>query len=104
VTTVDSAQAALDAVLVDRPDVLVADIGMPGMDGFEMIRRLRASADPDVRRIPAAALTAYARSQDRTRALQAGFQMHLAKPVDPSELVAAVVSLPRSHRDASLSS
>jgi CheY-like chemotaxis protein len=78
-----------------RPDVLVVDLGMPQMDGFEFIGRLRQSADASVRDTPAAALTAFARSEDRTRALQVGFEMHLAKPVDPGELVASVATLVR---------
>jgi PAS domain S-box-containing protein len=75
------------------PDVLVSDIGMPEMDGFEMLRRVRAQLEPDGRRIAAVALTAFARSEDRIRALQAGFLMHLAKPVEPSELIATVASV-----------
>jgi len=63
------------------------------MDGFELIRRIRSSIDPAIQQIPAAALTAFARSEDRTRALRSGFQMHLAKPVDPGELVASVATL-----------
>ena len=69
--------------------------GMPQMDGFEFIARIRGSADPAVRDTPAAALTAFARSDDRTKALQSGFEMHLAKPVDPGELVASVATLVR---------
>ena len=68
---------------------------MPEMDGFELIARVRASTDPEVRDLPAAALTAFARSEDRTRALRSGFEMHLAKPVDPGELVASVATLVR---------
>jgi len=65
---------------------------MPHVDGFEFITRIRASANSDIRDIPAAALTAFARSDDRTKALESGFEMHLAKPVDPGELVASVGS------------
>ena len=71
---------------------------MPDTDGYELIRQLRALPDPGVRNIPAAALTAFARSEDRTRALQSGFEMHLAKPVDPGELVASVATLVRRSR------
>ena len=78
-----------------KPDVLIVDLGMPEMDGFEFISRIRASANTDIRDIPAAALTAFARSEDRTKALQSGFEMHLAKPVDPGELVASVATLVR---------
>ena len=82
----------------ERPDVLIVDVGMPGMDGYDFIRRLRSSAEPSVRDVPAAALTAFARAEDRTRALQSGFEMHLAKPVDPGELVASVATLVRRAR------
>jgi CheY-like chemotaxis protein len=88
-----SGPAALSILTRERADVLLADIGMPGMDGFSLIAKIRASADPAIREMPAAALTAYARSEDRVRALKSGFQMHLAKPIDPTELVAAVLSL-----------
>jgi CheY-like chemotaxis protein len=101
VTTVSSAAAALDCINEVRPHALIADLGMPQMDGFELIARIRASADAAVREVPAAALTAFARSEDRTRALRAGFEMHLAKPVDPGELVASVSTLVRRTRRAS---
>jgi CheY-like chemotaxis protein len=65
------------------------------MDGFELIRRIRQWPERSIREMPAAALTAYARSEDRQRALRSGFQMHLAKPIDPDGLVAAVVVLAR---------
>lgn len=84
-----------------RPDVIIADIGMPEIDGHELIRRVRAHADPRVREIPAASLTAFARSEDRTRAMQNGFEMHLAKPVDPAELVAFLATLVRRSRTRS---
>lgn len=77
----------------DEDDALVVDLGMPEMDGFEFIARVRALDDAAVRDTPAAALTAFARSEDRTKALQSGFEMHLAKPVDPGELVASVATL-----------
>ena len=95
VTTLDSPAAALERLASIKPDVLVVDLGMPDMDGFELISRIRASAPPDVRNVPAAALTAFARSEDRTKALRSGFEMHLAKPVDPGELVASIVTLVR---------
>jgi len=97
VTTVASAAAALERLEADRPNVLVADLGLPVMDGFDLINRVRASRDPRLRHIPATALTAYARSEDRARALRSGFEMHLAKPIDPAELVAAVAALARRH-------
>ena len=100
VTTATSAAGVLRALETVRPDVILADIGMPDMDGHELIKRIRALPDPEVRDIPAAALTAFARSEDRTKALQSGFEMHLAKPVDPVELVAAVATLVRRRRTA----
>ena len=98
VSTASSAAMALEAASEGHPDVILADIGMPGTDGYELIRQIRTSADLGLRNIPAAALTAFARSEDRTRALQSGFEMHLAKPVDPGELVASVATLVRRSR------
>jgi len=98
VSTATSAAAAIDAIAKIKPDVVVADIGMPEMDGHEMIRKIRTLPDSEVANIPAAALTAFARSEDRTKALQSGFEMHLAKPVDPAELVASVATLVRRYR------
>ncbi len=98
VSTFSSPAAALESLATDIPDALVIDIGMPEMDGFELIERIRNSADARVRDVPAAALTAFARSEDRTKALRSGFEMHLAKPVDPGELVASVVTLVRRAR------
>ena len=77
----------------DRPDVLVSDIGMPDVDGYELLRRVRALGPTPGGRLPAIALTAFARSEDRTRALRAGFLVHVSKPVEPSELVATVASV-----------
>jgi PAS domain S-box-containing protein len=96
VATADSGQQALEAMERATPDVLLADLGMPTMTGFELIDRVRRSDSAEIRKIPAAALTAYARSEDRTRALRSGFQMHLAKPIDPSELMAAMAALART--------
>lgn len=95
VTGVDSASDALETLKAFRPDVIIADIGMPQIDGFEFIARLRQSPDPAVREVPAAALTAFARSEDRAKALRSGFQIHLAKPIDPAELMAAIAALAR---------
>jgi len=95
VTTVGAPLAALDRIAEVKPHVLVIDLGMPEIDGFQLISRIRQSADPAIRSVPAAALTAFARSEDRTKALQSGFEMHLAKPVDPGELVASVATLAR---------
>jgi CheY-like chemotaxis protein len=98
VTTAASAAEALGLLESSPPDVLVADIGMPEMDGFDFIRHVRTLPARAAAQVPAAALTAFARSEDRTKALQAGFEMHLAKPVDPGELVASVATLARRHR------
>jgi PAS domain S-box-containing protein len=95
VTTLNSAAVAVERIAEVRPHVLVIDLGMPEVDGFELIRRIRSSPNPAVRNVPAAALTAFARSEDRTKALRSGFEMHLAKPVDPGELVASVATLAR---------
>ncbi len=95
VVSLSSPAVALERIAEVKPQVLVIDLGMPEMDGFELISRIRKSKDPAVRSIPAAALTAFARSEDRTKALRSGFEMHLAKPVDPGELVASVATLAR---------
>jgi signal transduction histidine kinase/ActR/RegA family two-component response regulator len=87
-----SAASALDSLLKHRPDIIISDIEMPGEDGYSLIRRIRSNGGA-ARNVPAIALTAYARTADRVRALGAGFQMHIPKPVEPSELVAAVKSL-----------
>ena len=93
VRTARSAEDALRAMDTAPPQVLVTDLGMPHVDGFMLLDRVRAHPNPLVRRVPAAALTAYARSEDRVKALRAGFQIHLSKPIDPTELLAAVASL-----------
>jgi CheY-like chemotaxis protein len=74
-------------------DVLVSDIGMPGEDGYALMRRVRAMEPDKNGDIPAVALTAYARGEDRIKAIRAGFHVHAAKPVDPGELIAAVANL-----------
>jgi CheY-like chemotaxis protein len=93
VTAVDNAADAIVAFLGDKPDVIVSDIGLPGEDGYALIRRLRALEGHGGVSTPAAALTALVRSDDRTRALLAGFQTHIGKPVNPLELVVVVASL-----------
>jgi len=75
-----------------EPDVLISDIGMPGMDGYQFMKRMRAS-EPKNRRIPALALTAFARPDDRKHAILAGYQAHLAKPFDFAELAIVVAGL-----------
>lgn len=88
-----SASEALELIQTYHPDVLVSDIGMPGEDGYSLIRRLRALPPEQGGSIPALALTAYARSEDRVQVLRGGFQMHAIKPVEPAELLAMVASL-----------
>ena len=95
VATFASPVEALSRLPALNAHALVVDLGMPDMNGFEFIRRVRSSSDPAVRQLPAAALTAFARSEDRTKALRSGFEMHLSKPVDPGELVASVLTLVR---------
>lgn len=93
VTVVDSAAAALKAMPALHPDVLISDIGMPEMDGYMLIKRIRALDADSGGQVPAIALTAFTRAEDRNRALGAGFQKHIAKPVEPGDLVLAVADL-----------
>jgi PAS domain S-box-containing protein len=93
VLTADGADAAFETLVAARPDVLLADIEMPYQDGYTLIRRVRALSPASGGATPAAALTAYAGAHDRVRALQAGFQMHLAKPIDTSELAIVIAGL-----------
>jgi CheY-like chemotaxis protein len=92
VTVAGSAAEALAAWRRDSPDVLLSDIAMPGEDGYSLIRKIVASR-PDAHPVPAAAVTAYATSEDRRRALEAGYRDHLSKPVDPGALIATVARL-----------
>lgn len=93
VTTAGSANEGLSKLNAEVPDVLITDLGMPQLDGFGFIDRVRRHSNRRVRDLPAAALTAYARSEDRMKALRAGFQIHLAKPIDPAELVTTIAAL-----------
>jgi CheY-like chemotaxis protein len=88
-----SGEEALAMIETFRPSLIVTDIGMPGMDGYELLRHIRALGKDRGGHVPAIALTAFARSEDRTRALRAGFLVHVAKPVEPAELVATVASV-----------
>jgi CheY-like chemotaxis protein len=88
-----SAREAFDALRADRPDVLISDLGMPEVDGFELIGWVRALPRESGGQLPAIALTAFARPEDRLKALEAGFSTHISKPVEPGELIAAVASV-----------
>jgi CheY-like chemotaxis protein len=89
----DSAERAMHLITSERPDILVSDIGMPRQDGYDLIRAIRALPPNAGGKTRAIALTAFARSEDRTRAMMAGYQVHLSKPVEPRELIATVASL-----------
>ena len=91
---------ALSQLAQQHVSLVLSDLRMPKMDGFELIAHVRASTNLEVREVPAAALTAFARSEDRVKALRSGFEMHIAKPVDPAELVASVARLARRMRSA----
>ena len=93
VRSVGSASEAMDLLRENAPDVLLSDIAMPGEDGYALIRQVRALTVENGGRIPAAALTAYATLEDRRKALLAGYNEHIPKPVDPSRLIAAVAAL-----------
>ncbi|HEY8507035.1 MAG TPA: response regulator, partial [Steroidobacteraceae bacterium] len=92
VMAVDADQA-LDSLQTDAVDILLSDIGMAGADGYQLIQQVRALPDERIARIPAIAVTAYARAEDRRKMLLAGFQMHISKPVEPQELIAGIASL-----------
>jgi CheY-like chemotaxis protein len=98
VRTAESAGEALEILDEWLPDVIVADIGMPNVDGYEFIRQVRARSPQSGGELPAAALTAYARTQDRLRVLSAGFQMHVPKPIQRAELITVVASLAKRLR------
>ena len=93
VSTAESGLSALEFLEQHTVDVVIADIGMPVMDGFELIRTIRHSPKAAIKSLPAAALTAYARREDRVIALANGFQMHLTKPVNPVHLLDAIAVL-----------
>jgi PAS domain S-box-containing protein len=88
-----SAAEGFDMLVAEPPDVLISDVEMPGEDGYSLIRRIRALEPALGGRVPAIALTAYGRREDRLRSVDAGFSMHVPKPVDPSELLTLVASL-----------
>jgi CheY-like chemotaxis protein len=100
VRTASSVRSALDALHDEVPDVLLSDIGMPGESGYDLIRQVRALPADRGGDVPAAALTAYVRPEDRRKVLGAGFMMHVPKPVDPAELIAVVAALARANPEA----
>ena len=93
VTLAEDAATGLELLRAERPQVLVSDIGLPGMDGYEFLRRVRGLPQGEGGRTPAVALTAFARAEDRQRALRAGFQAHITKPAEASELVSLIANL-----------
>ena len=101
VVAASSVSEAIEAFEDVRPDVLISDIGMPGEDGYQLIRRVRALAQERGGGTPAIALTAYAGEADRKRVLASGYQVHMAKPIEPSELIQTIASLVRSEEKVS---
>lgn len=95
VTVAGSVPEAMDAIAREKPDVVLSDIAMPGETGLDLIRRIRALAPEAGGNIPATALTAYTRQELRNEMHAAGFELHIAKPVDPAELCARVATLGR---------
>jgi CheY-like chemotaxis protein len=95
VLTLSSAAEVLTAIVSFQPNVLISDIGMPDVDGYRLIQQIRALSPEQGGRIPAIALTAYAREEDHQRAIVSGFQQQVTKPLEPERLVQAVVALVR---------
>lgn len=93
VTTAASTAEALEKLRAETPNVIISDIGMPGDDGYSLMRQIRQLPDERARRVPSIALTAYARMEDRLQALRSGYLMHVPKPVELAELVAVIASL-----------
>lgn len=93
VTAVASAKEALQALIQSQPDIIISDIGMPQMDGYGLLRQIRNHPIKPIRFIPAIALTAYVGDFDKQQAIEAGFQMHLSKPIEPTQLIAMIVKL-----------
>jgi CheY-like chemotaxis protein len=93
VVTAASATAAIAALQEQLPDIVIADIGMPNVDGYALMRYYRALPPEQGGKLPAIALTAYAREHDQQQAIAAGFEMHLSKPVEPEILIKAIASL-----------
>jgi CheY-like chemotaxis protein len=97
VRSVHDGLAALDAVHAEVPDVMIVDIGLPGMDGYEVARRVRQ--DPKLRRVLLVALTGYGSEEDKRRALTAGFDHHLVKPITPEALDGLVARLEKGENE-----
>jgi CheY-like chemotaxis protein len=92
----DAPAAALAILSEHAPDVIVSDIGMPGEDGYSLIRQVRSLDQDEKRTIPAIAVTGFTRNRDRLQAFESGFNMHMSKPLDPAKLLEAVLNLTRS--------
>ena len=90
-----NAADALDALTANVPDVLISDIGMPGIDGYDLIRQVRRLPGGRGGKVPAIALTAYTRTEDRLQSLRAGYDMHVPKPVELAELIAVASTVVR---------
>jgi CheY-like chemotaxis protein len=93
VSTAESAAQALELLNREPPELIISDIGMPGMDGYALLQEVRTRAPEQGGRVPAVALTAYARQEDQAAALKAGFDSHVAKPLEPAELLWVVATL-----------
>jgi CheY-like chemotaxis protein len=93
VRTAGSADEGMSMMMAETPEVIISDIGMPGKDGYQFLREVRKLPAARGGKTPAIALTAFARSEDRTRAMLAGYQVHLSKPIDGHELVATVAGV-----------
>ena len=93
VRSAEDARAGMEMLRQERPQVLISDIGLPGMDGYEFLRGVRGLPEAEGGRTPAIALTAFARAEDRQRALRAGYQAHITKPAEAAELISLIVNL-----------
>lgn len=100
VVAVGSGRAALEEIQKYKPDVLVCDIGMPEMNGYELLRRIRG-LKPEIASVPAIACTVFARSEDVEHAFAAGFQAHIAKPIDPKNFVQTIADVAARRKERS---
>jgi len=96
-TAAATAAEAIDILQQSPPHILVSDIGMPVEDGYSLIRKVRSSASDKIKRLPAVALTAYASEEDRDRAIAAGYDEHLTKPIDPAFFATVLAKLANLH-------